>query len=963
MSSLHIRLAAWNAAANPTHSQVTAVTGLKDGVACGDAEGRIWLYALEASGAVQQANDTVDIQLRPKCLLSAHRAPIVALRAAQISSPSNEGSEETVISVSSDGDVIVWSAADGRCISRARIVPQEAMLHPSTVGVSLQAVEYQSAAEDLLFVFGHGPTVRIFSYPSLEIVYEWAAPHPTEWITAHALRKRKGHFGSQLITCTTTGTIRIWRYDEFALAQQDVFSRSASPSVAAPTIMDLNAAGSGTESAYSDGEGTGTESPGPGARSALMFQLEAQYESSLGSSDNEAAVSSLVINQFNNDEFLAVSPALVRLFSIQKGELHEVLRWKPPLQRSTGSSFSGAGFLTKSDIVLWDIAGNVLSVCSLFSVQGGSAGMHLTRSRYFEATGCTPGRAVVSLVSVRALDAASALGEAADRKEGGPVDVLLTYTNTAGDHMLSLAFPLPLSSVSGSANNPHTAEPEGASLASAERKHAEVPWIGNPSVFRMSALWEEWIERVCGERDVTSALVLRSGRLALGYSDGTIRLMSPTSMMVEQMAVADSSVGLTGHKRAICALYEWEAPGGRREAALPDKQPDEPDDHGKASSMGCLLVSASKDLTLRIWDLATGICLNVVAAQSAPIVQLSAMLPTNRVAWQEAERHEMLCAELDAMVLGVGSDNSTVLVSMRVLDRVHVTAPHHSQPIRMSVVWDRARINVCYADGSRRALSVAHLAGGRDNDHDAAAPDDADESGAPSVCSTHLLPLAAALPAAATTTMREGAAGGSGQPAHWAKACLLSPAGSRYAPLGGALAAPAALVLEIDVMGLQASAARSAPEGTDMDAMRVLLDSESRRGSASPLHTSLMLLSVLCTWGVSEDLDAAKRHVFAMQRPLGNVSLAIGSPQGDGACVTVMFPDPRNRCSSWCVSPLLNAQRMLAILVLSRSVLQGDEQKAVEVINFYVGKLQAEIGQRFKPLSLQMLAQYWQSPN
>ncbi|KAJ1906822.1 hypothetical protein LPJ81_001136 [Coemansia sp. IMI 209127] len=964
MSSLHIRLAAWNAAANPTRSQVTAVTGLKDGVACGDAEGRIWLYALESSGGAQQANDTVDIQLRPKCLLSAHRAPIVALREAQISSPSNEGSEETVVSVSADGDVIVWSATDGRCISRARIVPQEAMLHPSTVGVSLQTVEYQSAAEDLLFVFGHGPTVRIFSYPSLEIVYEWTTPHPAEWITAHALRKRKDHFGSQLITCTTTGTIRIWRYDEFALAQQDVFSRSASPTVAAPAVMDLSAAGSGTESAYSDGEGTGTESPGHGPRSTLMFQLEAQYESSLGGSDNEAAVSSLVINPFNNDEFLAVSPALVRLFGIQKGELHEVLRWKPPLQRSMGSSFSGAGFLTKSDIVLWDTAGNVLSVCSLFSVQGGSAGMHLTRSRYFETTGRTPERAVVSLVSVRAVDAASALGGAAGRKEGGPVDVLLTYTNTAGDHMLALALPLPLSSVSGSANNPHTAGPEGASLASAERRHAEVPWIGNPSVFRMSTLWEEWIERVCGERDVTSALVLRSGRLALGYSDGTIRLMSPTSMILDQKAVADSPVGLLGHTRTICALYEWEAPGRRREAALLNKQPNESDDYGDTSSVGCLLVSASKDLTLRIWDLATGTCLNVVAAQSAPIVHLSAVLPTNRVAWQEAERHEMLCAELDAMVLGIGSDNSTVLVSMRVLDRVHVTAPHHSQPARMSVIWDRARLNMCYADGSRRALSVAHLAGGSDDDHDAVVPDDTDESGAPSVCSTQLLPLAAAtLPVTATATMREGTAGGSGQPAHWAKACLLSPAASRYAPLGGALAAPAALVLEIDVMGLQASAARAAPEGTDMDAMRVLLDSENRRGSANPLRTSLMLLSVLCTWGVSEDLDAAKRHVFAMQRPLGNVSLAIGSPQGDRTCATVMFPNPRSRCSSWCVSPLLNAQRMLAILVLSRSVLQGNEQKAVEVINFYVGKLQAEIGQRFKPLSLQTLAQYWQSLN
>ncbi|KAJ2551189.1 hypothetical protein EV175_003787, partial [Coemansia sp. RSA 1933] len=955
MSSLHIRLAAWNAAANPTHSQATAITALKSGVACGDSEGRIWLYDLEL--------ETADLQLRPKCLLSAHRAPIVALRTAQISSPSAEGSEETVVSVSADGDVVVWSASDGRCISRTRTVPQDVVLDPSTSGVSLQTVEYQSAAEDLLFVFGHGPIARIFSYPSLEIVYEWTPPHPAEWITAHALRKRKDHFGSQLITCSTTGTIRIWRYDEFALAQQDVFSRSASPTVATPALVDPStAAGSGTESVYSDGEGTGTESPGPGTRSSLMFQLEAHYESSLG--DNEAIVSSLVINPYNNDEFLAVSPALARLFSTQKDELIEVLRWRPPLQRTTGASFSGAAFLTKSDIVLWDTAGNVLSVCSLFSVQGGSAGLHLTRSRFLEPTGHAPARTVTSLVSVRAVDAASALGRAAGCKESGPVDVLLTYANTAGDHMLALALPLPLSSVSGSANHPHTAGSvplQPSSQASAKSAPPEAPWIGAPSIFRMSALWAEWLGQACGDRDVTSALVLQSGCLVLGYSDGTIQIMSPISMMVDQKAASDSMTRLSGHTQAVCALYEWEAPGTRARGGGAAVSGSQTEDHSDLPSVSSLLVSASKDLTLRVWDMATGTCLNAMAAQSTPVVHISTVLPTTRVAWQEAERHEMLCAELDAMVLAIASDNSTVLVSMRILDRVHVTPPYHSRPTRVSVIWDRARINVCHADGSRRTLSVAHLVGDDDDDDASVVPDDSgDSSGASSVCSTYLAPLAAA-----ASTVREATAAGasSGRPVHWAKACLLSPAGPRYAPLGGSMAPPAALVLEIDVMGLQAAAARAAPEGTDMDAMRALLDSESRGGAASPLQTSLMLLSALCTWGVSDTLDAVKRNVFAMQRPLGNVSLAIGSPQGDVSAVTLMFPDSRNASASWCVSPLLNAQRMLAILVLSRSVLQGNEQKAVEVINFYVGKLQNEIGQSFRPLSLQTLAQYWQSLN
>ncbi|KAJ2659852.1 hypothetical protein IWW48_003258 [Coemansia sp. RSA 1200] len=992
-SSLHIRLAAWNAAANPTTGRVTAVAALKNGAACGDAEGRIWLYALETadkqadgtSGTTAEVEEEV-MQLRPRCLLAAHRTPVVALRTAQVSSPSPEGSEETLISVSADGDAIVWSAVDGRCISRSRAVLQEEafavgahQLQSSAVGVSLQTVEYQSAAEDLLFVFGFGvPTARVFSYPSLEIVYEWTAPHPAEWVTAHALRKRKDQFGSQLITCTTAGTIRIWRYDEFALTQQqqqhDMFGRSADlTAIGAAVDPDFpggggGAAESGTESVHSDGERA--ESPGANTtRTTPMFQLEAQYESSLGgtSTSNNAGTmaSSLVINPHNDDEFLVVSPTLVRLFATQKsGELHEALRWKPsPSQQSAGAWFAGAGFLAKSDIAIWDTAGNVLSVCSQFSVQGGSAGMHMLRSRHFEATGRPPEHpAVTSLAGVQVAGTASALAKAAaahsssgNGGSGSPVDVLLTYTSTPDDHTLTLAFPLPLSSVSGSANNPHS---HSNLPASAKRKLAEVPWIGNPRVFRMSGLWHDWITCVCGTRDVTSALVLRCGRLVLGYSDGAIRVVSPTSMMVEtehleQKSSADNAASLSGHKQAVCALYEWQPP------TLVNRH--NTDD---TASVGCsLLVSASKDLTIRIWDLATGACLNVLAAQSAPIVRLNAvLLPANRVAWREAEKHEALCAELDTLVLGVGSDNSTVLVSMRLLDRIHVTAPYYAQPVRTLVSWNRACVDICYSDSTKRTVSVAHLVG-------ATVVEDSDGASAAATSSN----TSSSNNTSSPSNNNKNNTSINGQPALWARLAPLLPASARCAPLGGART-PAALILEVDVMSLQTVAARVAPEGTNADAMRALLANEDDNRSSlpmmtNPLRASLMLLSVLCTWGVSTSLDAAKHRVFGMQTPLPNVSLAVGGPprrhqsDDEASTTTVVFPDVRDKCSSWCVSPLLNAQRMLAILVLSRSALQGDEQKAVEIINFYVGKLQAEVGPNFKPLSLQALAQYWQSSN
>ncbi|KAJ2743131.1 hypothetical protein GGI20_003982 [Coemansia sp. BCRC 34301] len=971
MSQLNVELAVWNAAANPTRSSVTAVVACENGVACGHADGKIWLYNLNSSEAEAPAltplhagkrSDILDLKIQPKCLLAAHQSPIVLLQLGQISSPRNEGYEGTIVSVSADGDVVLWGASDGRCIARIR-----APLHGiRPTSICLQTVDYQSAAEDLMFISGEGSVAYVLSYPSLELVYEWNLPHP-EWVTAMAVRKRKDHFRSELITCTTDGAVRIWSFDEFALAQQDVFSRAASPVLGnvADAGLGLSGSGSGAESISSDVEGDHLGGP----RSS-MFCPESTF-SHLG---DEYAIGGLAISPFNEDEFLAVSPTIVRLFASRDGQLHELLRWKA--QRSTGASFAGGNFLSKADIVFWDELGNISSVCSSFAIQGGSAGMHVTRSLHAESTGEVPTCVVASLNRVP-VSSESSLGSAMTR-DGSQANVLAMHSSNQAKHTLSIICPMPLSSVSGSANRPHL-DPEDA-------KGGPKNWLGRATSFDMGGLWYECLEDMRSGPDITSVLVTNSGSIAVGLNDGALRLMPlPWLLCTPRLrgpgADTNSSesgvLELRGHTSAITALFEWAVPSAsscelcrRRSSAGIEVRPsggssDLADtDHFSVRSSskstaprGCaacspsLLVSASADLTLRIWDMASGECLNTLPAQSAPVVHVCSTLPTKNILWQESGGHQALRALLRSLVLAVGSDNSATLLCMETLERVYVSPPHHEKLIRLALCKNAVGLELCFADETRRVIELDHMLAQRDQQVPIEPPP---------VYSVSLLAGAA-----------KPVDGGVSRSGHWTGVYLVQASGRSSTRC----VCPSALVVEVEVTQLQAAVSRLIPDGANSSQVQQLLDAEARdqpqkcchgpgasgRSMLQPLRTSLALLSVLCSWGVCAELDEIKIDAFGMQPPPGNVSLAICNKQF--GVYSVQFPASAKGGSGWCMSPLLNAQRMLGILTLSRGILQGNEKRAVEIINYYVGKLPSKVGSRFKPLSLLALAQYWQSPN
>ncbi|KAJ2486938.1 hypothetical protein IWW37_005435 [Coemansia sp. RSA 2050] len=970
MSQLNVELAVWNAAANPTRSRVTAIVACEDGVACGHSDGKIWLYKLNTSDSkptppldTLKQDDLLELEVQPKCLLAAHQSPIILLQLGQISSPSSEGYEGTITSVSEDGDVVLWGVSDGRCIARIRAPLQN--IRPKSI--CLQTVDYQSAAEDLMFISGEGPVAYVLSYPSLELVYEWGLPHP-EWITALAVRKRKDHFRSELITCTADGAVRLWSFDEFALAQQDVFSRAASPVLGniADAGLGLSGNGSGAESASSDVEADPLCSSRNG-----MFSLESTFLH-LG---EEFAISCLAANPYNEDEFLAVSPTVVRLFASRDNQLHELLRWKA--QRKTSASFAGGSFLSKSDIIFWDELGNISSVCSSFAIQGGSAGIHVTRSLHAEATGESPAFVVASLNRVP-VGSESSLGSAIVGRVGNQVSVLAMYSSNWDKQTMSIILPAPLSSVSGSANRPHL-DPEDA-------KGGHKNWLGQSTTFDMALLWNGCLEHVRSEQDMTCALVTDAGSIVVGLSSGAIRLMSlpqllgVTTLSGSSTDARNSESGaleLRGHAFAITALYEWAVPSAsscefcqRSSSTSTEARPsggssDIADgDHHSIRSLGAsaaqksctacspnLLVSASADLTLRIWDMTSGECLNTLAAQSAPVVYICSTLPTKHALWQESGGHQALKGLLRSLVVAVGSDNSATLLSMETLERVYVSAPYHEKLVRLALCKDAGGLVLCFADETKRVIVLEHILAQRGQ---------LEPIESPPAYSVSLLPA-----------LSKPADGSISRGGHWVDVHMLSSSGRNSARC----VSPVALVLEIEVTQLQAVISRLVPDGASSKQMQHLLDVEAQdqlrvgccghgaggKPMLQPLCTSLALLSVLCSWGLCAELDEIKTSAFGMHPPPGNVSLAISNKQL--GVHSVQFPSGANKSSSWCMSPLLNAQRMLGILTLSRGILQGNEKRAVEIINYYVGKLPGKIGSRFKPLSLQILAQYWQSPN
>ncbi|XP_066255390.1 WD repeat-containing protein 7 isoform X2 [Euwallacea similis] len=185
-TSLVVPVVLWGKHA-PTHcisciylakDQKTLATGCYDGQMC------LW----------QVDPDT--LEMTPRCLLVGHTAPILCISKASIMQDNNY-----IVSSSEAGEMCTWDITDGKC--------REAVKLPQ-VHTNMQAYHMSNCEDVRLFCNGYYPEILVMDPFSLEILFTLSSKQNPDWISAlHVLRpaKRKDDV---VLALTTTGMVKVW---------------------------------------------------------------------------------------------------------------------------------------------------------------------------------------------------------------------------------------------------------------------------------------------------------------------------------------------------------------------------------------------------------------------------------------------------------------------------------------------------------------------------------------------------------------------------------------------------------------------------------------------------------------------------------------------------------------------------------------------------------------------------------
>ncbi|XP_063908234.1 WD repeat-containing protein 7 isoform X4 [Zophobas morio] len=158
--------------------QKTLATGCYDGQIC------LW----------QVHPDT--LQMTPRCLLVGHTAPILCISKASILQDNNY-----IVSSSEAGEMCTWDLVDGRCREHVKL-PQ--------VHTNMQAYHMSNCEDVRLFCNGYYPEIIVMDPFSLEILFMLSSKQNPDWISAlHVLRpcNRKDDV---VLALTTTGMVKVW---------------------------------------------------------------------------------------------------------------------------------------------------------------------------------------------------------------------------------------------------------------------------------------------------------------------------------------------------------------------------------------------------------------------------------------------------------------------------------------------------------------------------------------------------------------------------------------------------------------------------------------------------------------------------------------------------------------------------------------------------------------------------------
>ncbi|CAH1988564.1 unnamed protein product [Acanthoscelides obtectus] len=185
-TSLVVPVVLWGKFA-PTHC-ISCVYLSKDlkTLATGCYDGQICLWQVDP--------DT--LHMIPRCLLVGHTAPVLCISRASIIQDNNY-----IVSSSEAGEMCTWDLVDGKC--------REAVKLPQ-VHTNMQAYHMCNCEDVRLFCNGYYPEILVMDPFSLEILFMLSSKQNPDWISAlHVLRpaKRKDDV---VLALTTTGMVKVW---------------------------------------------------------------------------------------------------------------------------------------------------------------------------------------------------------------------------------------------------------------------------------------------------------------------------------------------------------------------------------------------------------------------------------------------------------------------------------------------------------------------------------------------------------------------------------------------------------------------------------------------------------------------------------------------------------------------------------------------------------------------------------
>nr|XP_023030250.1 WD repeat-containing protein 7 isoform X6 [Leptinotarsa decemlineata] len=185
-TSLVVPVVLWGKYA-PTHC-ISCIYLSKDlkTLATGCYDGQICLWQVDP--------DT--LHMIPRCLLVGHTAPILCISRASMIQDNNY-----IVSSSEAGEMCTWDLTDGKC--------REAIKMPQ-VHTNIQAYHMCNCEDLRLFCNGYYPEIIVMDPFSLEVLFMLSSKQNPDWISAlHVLRpaKRKDDV---VLALTTTGMVKVW---------------------------------------------------------------------------------------------------------------------------------------------------------------------------------------------------------------------------------------------------------------------------------------------------------------------------------------------------------------------------------------------------------------------------------------------------------------------------------------------------------------------------------------------------------------------------------------------------------------------------------------------------------------------------------------------------------------------------------------------------------------------------------